>query len=100
MNGVKKILMALKTTRADQALMYCRASPCVACGMRPPSEVDHIRTRGAGAGDEHWEIWPLCRRHHQEKHGIGLYTFTTKYDLFKQLEMRGWEFDGNKLRRK
>ena len=40
------------------------------------AEPHHVKTRGAGGGDE-WCI-PLCRIHHAEIHNTGRLTFTTR----------------------
>jgi hypothetical protein len=55
--------------------------PCIVCG-KVPSDPDHLRTRGAGGGDEESNIIPLCRHpHHIERHTIGLKSFVKKYNL-------------------
>lgn len=57
---------------------YVRSLPCRVCGDLP-SEPDHIKTRGAGGGDDIDNLQPLCREHHQERHTIGIKTFMNKY---------------------
>ena len=52
--------------------------PCLVCG-KLPSDPDHIQSRGAGGGDESWNVWPLTRDHHNERHRIGLTSFAAKY---------------------
>lgn len=46
---------------------------CIACGAPPPSDPDHVTTRGAGGGDTRDNVWPLCRGCHvlRHKRGIG-----------------------------
>lgn len=51
------------------------------CGKEGPNDVDHIRTRGAGGGDEVTNLWALCRSHHQERHWYGLKQFVEMYKL-------------------
>lgn len=55
-----------------------KAMPCLVCGGKP-SEGDHIKTKGAGGGDEAFNVWPQCRHHHSERHRIGLTSFVEKY---------------------
>lgn len=43
----------------------CRRLPCWVCGRRP-AEPDHAIPRSQGGLDCH--TWPLCRRHHDERH--------------------------------
>lgn len=52
---------------------------CWICGNI--GEWDHLRSRGAGGGNEPENIQPLCRPHHQERHFIGIQTFKMKYNL-------------------
>lgn len=49
----------------------CRTLPCCACGSPPPSDPDHVRTRGAG-GKDLGNVVPLCRRCHSQRHDLGL----------------------------
>ncbi len=41
-----------------------RSKPCLACDAPPPSDPDHLITRGAGGGDELTNMIPLCRSCH------------------------------------
>ena len=59
-------------------LKYFRTQPCSLCGVFP-SDPDHIITRGAGGKDEESNLWPLCRRHHTERHAIGLVEITRRH---------------------
>jgi hypothetical protein len=47
----------------------CRELACSACGLRVPTEPDHVRTRGAGGRDE--DTVPLCRTCHDYRHANG-----------------------------
>ena len=58
-----------------------RGEPCLVCQKPPPSDVDHIQTRGSGGDDKLSNLAPLCRPHHSEKGRIGVRTFVTKYQL-------------------
>lgn len=44
-----------------------------------PVEFHHVKTRGAGGGDEFGV--PLCARHHKEFHDIGIATFEAKHRI-------------------
>lgn len=48
----------------------------VCCG---PVDPDHIRTRGAGGGDE--QVWPLCRGAHTLKGTIPLEEFEDRFGV-------------------
>jgi len=45
-----------------------------------PLDRDHITTRGAGGKDEN-NVWILCRKHHTERHKVGIFYFIKKYNL-------------------
>lgn len=73
--------------------------PCLACG-RIPSDAAHIKSRGAGGGDEEWNIVPLCRRDHQLQHHIGWIAFFGKYPgVLFALQLMGWQVESGKLTR-
>lgn len=60
--------------------------------MRPDADTHHIKTRGAGGGDEPSNIMYLCREHHVEWHKIGAVTFTDKYGMVEgHMRLNGWE---------
>lgn len=72
---------------------FIKASPCLVCGGRGV-DVDHIKTRGSGGTDECFNLWPLCRRCHSEKHSKGLSTFILQNpNLKKRLFELGWQID-------
>lgn len=58
-----------------------KAMPCLVCKTPGPNDCDHIRTRGAGGGDEVTNLWPLCRYHHVERHSMGLKSFVERHKL-------------------
>lgn len=47
----------------------CRALRCCVCGFPPPSDPEHVRTRGAGGKDR--DTVPLCRSCHDLRHAKG-----------------------------
>lgn len=67
--------------RSPENIKATKARPCIICAKPPPSDCDHIRTRGAGGGDELENLMPLCRFHHIQKGRIGIKTFAEKYQL-------------------
>ena len=68
---------------------------CVICGKR--ADIDHwIETVGMGNNRDHidqtrYELMPLCREHHTEKHKIGLEEFKNKYRLDKGVHLNANE---------
>ena len=57
---------------------------CVICGAH--SDLHHIEHVGAGRDREDivhegMEVLPLCRKHHNEVHAIGWYTFMGRYHI-------------------
>ncbi len=42
----------------------------------------HMRTRGAGGGDEPGNLLALCHAHHVEAHTMGVMSFADKYSQF------------------
>lgn len=71
-----------------------RNQRCVACGKCGPSDPAHIKTKGAGAGNEEWEIMPLCREHHVLQHKIGWKTMCEKFpSILDELDSKGWYFN-------
>ena len=68
-----------KTKRILKArLAEIRDITCFAygCGFSP-CDPAHVKSRGAGG--TYRDIIPLCHRHHQEQHTIGILTFARKY---------------------
>ena len=47
------------------------------------SDPDHVTTRGAGGGDTPDNVMPLCRRHHSERHQIGIGQMIRKYPSYR-----------------
>lgn len=61
--GVKK-----DGLKNPELLALVRTLPCTACRVEPCGEAHHVTTRGAGGGDEFWNVMPLCHGHHMEWH--------------------------------
>jgi 5-methylcytosine-specific restriction endonuclease McrA len=63
--------------RDEKYLKKVREQPCLVClelqeRQDYPTEADHITSRGAGGGDDHGNVWPLCTKHHRQRHDRGL----------------------------
>lgn len=66
---------------------------CRACG-RVGCDPCHIKSRGAGGGDEIGNVIGLCREHHTEQHAKGWRHMSAKYPGVRYfLEFYGWKFD-------
>lgn len=52
---------------------------CVPGCTHGPSDFAHVKSRGAGGGDETGVS--LCREHHTEQHAIGIETFQRRYGI-------------------
>lgn len=77
--GLDKVgIYHLQTLKSKKNLDYIKTLPCVICG-RTPTDPDHVKTRGAGGGDQLSNINPLCRACHITRHTIGIKTFLNKY---------------------
>lgn len=53
---------------------------CAVCNVRPV-DPDHIKTRGASGNRYHEYVAPLCRKHHNERHAMGIATFQRRYAI-------------------
>lgn len=87
--------------KVDQNILdiYRNISCCI-CAMRPVDPC-HIKTRGSGGPDEHWNLVALCRKHHTEQGQLGFLTMFEKYPFFRQvIAAKGWVIDGNKKLRR
>lgn len=75
---------------------------CLISGDRNP-DLHHVKSKGSGGPDEHWNLCPLSRKYHTEIHAIGLSTFAEKYPKFRNwLIANNWEYNPllNKWRHK
>ena len=69
-----------------------RKRPCIACDWTP-SEVAHIRSRGAGGKNGESDCIPLCREHHVTQHAYGWKRFLEMFPKVRaHIESLGWEF--------
>ena len=110
---------AFKVKRAPKNEPYrafIRTLPCVLwvrdpceCGgflrvssKRYATEACHLKSRGAGGGDEPGQLWPGCQKHHQESHTLGRKSFERKYaisltaiaaELWEQFQAEEWPDD-------
>ena len=83
--------------RCDSHLQWTRGCVC-AVAERVELEIDqcegkmhahHVRTRGAGGGDE--QVVALCSTHHGELHNRGVQTFEKKYGVnLTETAAKGW----------
>lgn len=67
-----------KRTKNKKNLSFIKSLPCFVCGARP-SDADHVKSQGAGGGDDLSNLQALCRGHHTERHTIGIKTFLARY---------------------
>jgi hypothetical protein len=78
----------------EELLESVRWQPCIICDAAPPSDPSHISTRGSGGDDTPFNVYPKCRKHHNEWHALGWYRFLGKYPAFcETLLQAGWEMD-------
>lgn len=72
--------------RDQQFIAWIRNQPCALASRTQcdywftSSEADHVRTRGAG-GQDHANLIPLCRKHHQIRHDVGVKSFAAGYGI-------------------
>lgn len=65
--------------RSPEHRAWVRMWQCLICLASAPNHAHHVKTKGAGGGDE-WCV-PLCAQHHSEIHNIGRDTFAKKYGM-------------------
>jgi hypothetical protein len=64
---------------------------CAGCGGSPTDRA-HIKSRGAGGGDEESNVVALCRRCHQRQHQVGWSKFMAERPAVADaLDRKGWE---------
>lgn len=74
-----------------------RSMPCLVCNVKGV-DVAHVKSRGAGGSDEEFNLFPACRRCHQEQHKIGILSFIQKYlTVATYLYDHGWFILNGKL---
>lgn len=80
----------------DEALALVRGTPCIIC--RRASDACHVKSKGSGGPDVHWNLVALCRQHHSEQHSVGILSFAKKYPQFLFcLALKGWRMEHGRL---
>jgi len=73
-----------------------KASNCVACGHNGsiyPLDIDHVKTRGSGGGNEPFNCMTLCRKCHTLKGAKGISWMANNFLNYKQwLIENNWEY--------
>ncbi len=65
---------------------------CIICSFHG-CDPAHIKSRGAGGGDEWWNVMALCHTHHQQQHTMPWREFAELYpEVMKSLTGLGWSF--------
>lgn len=91
-------LFKKKRVRDEKFLQAIRSISCLACGRSPQSDAHHVRSKGAGGGDDFWNVIPLCCDHHtlgpDAWHRVGVQEFLKRFPHIKDhLVLLGWETD-------
>lgn len=80
-----------RRVKSQKTKAATRADRCAVFGCRRISDAAHVRSRGAGGGDEPGNLLPLCRNHHIEQHAHGWKRFLAAYpNVTVDLLDRGW----------
>jgi len=66
-------------------LDYIRGCTCLVC-FAPSPDPDHLEAIGMGGNRKkptlkHFSCIPLCRKHHTERHSLGIFRFEDKYKI-------------------
>lgn len=76
---------------------WIRTLPCLVCGQGP-SQACHAKSRGAGGTSDH--LVPMCKKHHDEQHLVGVKTFGVYHgvDLMEEAESyhKAWLLRGSR----
>lgn len=82
--AVKPVNRERRALRRAAAFGDCarmaRLLPCAVCLRAAPSDPAHVVSRGAGGLDA-GNVWPACRRHHDQQHAIGVRAFEKRHGL-------------------
>ena len=65
-------------------LKYIKSKNCLVCGVSPvdPDHLEHLGMGGANKGGlKDYSCVPLCRKHHRERHDIGIKDFEWTYGI-------------------
>lgn len=88
-----------KRVRNKKLLESFRLLRCIVCA-KLGCDPCHIKSRGAGGGDEVDNLMPLCREHHRMQHQKGIVTFVKSFpQVMRYLRAKGWVVEQDKLRR-
>lgn len=63
---------------SEERIKAVQRMRCLIC-FATPCENAHVISKGAGG--TYKDIVPLCHKHHQEQHQIGILSFQKKYDI-------------------
>ncbi len=67
--------------------------PCDSCGHCDYLDKCHIQSRGAGGGDQDWNLISMCRSCHIAQHRHGWKSFSEKFpSVQKVLQDKGFTF--------
>lgn len=69
-----------------------RNGRCTAC-QRRGVDLHHVKTRKSGGNDDSDNLMPLCRKHHQEVHQIGMGKMSVKYPSVKHWLIENKRYD-------
>jgi len=90
------VLPKPKRTKSKKNLELIKSFPCFICGDKP-CDPDHIKSRGAGGGDDLSNLNAICRKHHIERHSIGLKQFLNKYHTIISLSREKYDIPPMKI---
>lgn len=66
---------------------------CQACGQVRQLDKCHIKSKGAGGGNQDWNIVLMHRGCHIDQHRLGWKRFSEKFPAIQRiLEEKGWTF--------
>lgn len=86
-----------KRKRSRKNIAAVKSLPCIACGFRK-TDPAHVKSRGAGGGDEEFNVMPLCRRCHTRQHTDGWYRFALDFiSVSWWLYRHGWVWRETRL---
>lgn len=92
--------MSKPKRRVDRKLLSeVRKLPCIHCGTAS-AHAHHVKTRGAGGGDEIGNVMPLCVFGHMEIHRYGTIHMADRYPgVLRWLVANGWTDADGRWRR-
>lgn len=87
-----RVLTKPARTKCQKTLDAFRIKPCLICGEK--SDPCHIRSKGAGGGDDEWNLLSLCRGHHTLQHSKGWKFICRTFPSVEfNLSEKGWYLD-------